>query len=243
VEVPVQVPVVRVVPAAAEAEGTLAVTEKRPAGAIPEAFFLWRQGEMLKKEEKFLPLDEVQGQLLVRLARLTLIARLGGELDPQDPKLEVALQDGWLKESRGTFVCLKIDGQLRGCIGNLTGDIPLVDGIRDNALSAALRDPRFDPLTLAELSRTCIEVSVLTEPRPLVYRDATELVSRLRPGVDGVILRHGPASATFLPQVWEQLPEPEQFLSHLCLKAGLAADYWQHSPLETMTYQVQYFSE
>ena len=88
-----------------------------------------------------------------------------------------------------------------------------------------------------------IEVSILTEPLPLAYRDSQDLIRKLRVNVDGVIIRKGHASATFLPQVWEQLPRPENFLNHLCMKAGLPADAWKHSELEVLTYQVQYFEE
>ena len=88
-----------------------------------------------------------------------------------------------------------------------------------------------------------IEVSILSEPRQLYFREASELLKKLRPHIDGVILRKGAASATFLPQVWEQLPQPRDFLAHLCLKAGLASDAWQHSELEVSIYQVQHFEE
>ncbi len=103
--------------------------------------------------------------------------------------------------------------------------------------------PGSPPLKPAELDRVDIEVSILTEPYPLEYRDSKDLLAKLRVNVDGVILRKGSASATFLPQVWEQLPRPEEFLSHLCMKAGLSADTWRESHLEVLTYQVQYFEE
>jgi AmmeMemoRadiSam system protein A len=93
------------------------------------------------------------------------------------------------------------------------------------------------------LDRTQIEVSILTEPLPLAYQDSQDLIQKLRVNVDGVIIRKGHASATFLPQVWEQLPQPENFLNHLCMKAGLPADAWKDSELEVLTYQVQYFEE
>jgi len=140
-------------------------------------------------------------------------------------------------------VTLKIGGDLRGCIGTLTGREPLVEGVATHALNAAFHDPRFGPLTAEELNRVTIEVSVLGEPQPLRYEGAADLIAKLRPHVDGVILRKGYASATFLPQVWEQLPKPEAFLSHLCLKAGLSGDAWRKGQLEVQTYQVQYFEE
>ena len=143
----------------------------------------------------------------------------------------------------GTFVTLKIKGQLRGCIGNLTPRETVWEGVKSNAINAAFHDPRFPPLTAKEFDQTEIEVSILSEPRPLEFRDGADLIQKLRAHVDGVIIRKGYASATFLPQVWEQLPRPEEFLSHLCMKAGLPSDAWKDPQLEVLTYQVQYFEE
>jgi AmmeMemoRadiSam system protein A len=189
-------------------------------------------------------LSPKQGQLLVKLARQTLSQQLAKQI-PQDEidSLNTALSDPSFNSSCGTFVTLTIDGQLRGCIGNLTSDEPLASGVRRNAINAAFHDPRFSPLSPSELDCVSIEVSILTEPCPLYYREASDLLKKLRPNIDGVILRKDLASATFLPQVWEQLPQPKDFLTHLCLKAGLAADAWQHSRLDVSTYQVQYFEE
>lgn len=157
--------------------------------------------------------------------------------------MDTRLQDHALQAQCGTFVTLKIRGRLRGCIGSLVGRGSLVEGVRSNALNAAFNDPRFRELRDAELDRISIEVSVLTKPQPLAYSDAKDLVARLRPGLDGVIIRKGFASATFLPQVWDQLSDAETFLSHLCTKAGLPADEWRQGNLEVETYQVQYFEE
>jgi AmmeMemoRadiSam system protein A len=134
-------------------------------------------------------------------------------------------------------------GELRGCIGHLTGIAEVRQSVRQNAVSAGFHDPRFPPLTAAELPAVAIEISILSEPQPLDYKDSQELIQRLRPGVDGVILSKRGASATFLPQVWEQLPKPETFLAHLCLKAGLPAKSWKAGGLEVSTYQVQSFEE
>lgn len=187
------------------------------------------------------PLTQEQGRVLLCVARNTLNEHFGHSAEgtpkvgpPTDPALQAPC---------GTFVTLKIGGDLRGCIGTLTGREPLVDGVRTHALNAAFHDPRFGPLTAEELARVNIEVSVLTEPQALSYDGADDLIAKLRPHVDGIILRKGNASATFLPQVWEQLPKPEAFLSHLCLKAGLSADAWRKGPLQVQTYQVQYFEE
>lgn len=189
-------------------------------------------------------LSPEQGQLLVKLARQTLSQRLAKQI-PQNEidSLNRALTDPCFNSSCGTFVTLTIDGQLRGCIGNLTSDESLTSGVRRNAINAAFHDPRFSPLGASELDCVSIEVSILSEPRQLVFREASELLKKLRPRIDGVILRKGAASATFLPQVWEQLPQPRDFLAHLCMKAGLAADAWQHSELEVSIYQVQHFEE
>jgi AmmeMemoRadiSam system protein A len=189
-------------------------------------------------------LNAEQGQLLVKLARQTLLHHFARPI-PQDEidSLNDRLADPCFAQPCGTFVTLKIDGQLRGCIGNLTSNESLVSGVRRNAINAAFHDPRFPALSASELDRVTIEISVLSNPRPLAYRDAADLLKKLRPNIDGVIIRKDLASATFLPQVWEQLPDPQDFLKHLCMKAGLAADAWQHSQLEVSTYQVQYFEE
>lgn len=189
-------------------------------------------------------LSEAQGQVLVKLARHTLMDRLGKQIPQAEiDSLSSALKDSCFKSSCGTFVTLKINGRLRGCIGNLTSDTSLISGVRRNAINAAFHDPRFAALGTSELDRVEIEISILSEPQPLKYRDVEDLVKKLRPHIDGVIIRKGHASATFLPQVWEQLPQPQDFLANLCMKAGLGADSWQNPELEVSTYQVQYFEE
>jgi AmmeMemoRadiSam system protein A len=190
---------------------------------------------------KSTPLNQEQGRVLLSVARDTLNEHFGRPAE-ENPK-PGPQDDPALQAPCGTFVTLKIGGDLRGCIGTLTGREPLVEGVRTHALNAAFHDPRFGPLTAEELGRVTIEVSVLTEPQALRYDGAADLIAKLRPHVDGVILRKGYASATFLPQVWEQLPKPEAFLSHLCLKAGLSGDAWRKGQLEVQTYQVQYFEE
>ena len=189
-------------------------------------------------------LSEAQGQVLVRLARHTLMERLGKKIPTAEiDSLNSALKDSCFSTSCGTFVTLKINERLRGCIGNLTSDTPLVSGVRRNAINAAFHDPRFAPLDTSELDQIEIEISILSEPQPLKYRDGDDLIKKLRPHIDGVIIRRDTASATFLPQVWEQLPLPQDFLTHLCMKAGLPSDSWQSPTLEVSTYQVQYFEE
>jgi AmmeMemoRadiSam system protein A len=185
-----------------------------------------------------------QGRALVALARQTLMAHFHRRLaEEKTADLEARLEDEALGVHSGTFVTLKIGGALRGCIGTLVGREPLADGVRSNAINAAFHDPRFRRLTDKELDRVSIEVSVLTSPQPLEYSGPDDLIAKLRPGIDGVTLRRGAAGSTFLPQVWEQLPDPGSFLSHLCRKAGLPADAWRDGDLDVEIYQVQYFEE
>ncbi len=189
-------------------------------------------------------LNPEQGQTLVRLARATLMERFGRRLPSAETDLlNNALASEAFQRQCGTFVTLKLSGRLRGCIGHLSTSEPMAEGVRRNALNAAFHDPRFTPLTDAELDRVEIEVSVLTEPMPLEHGGGADLAGRLRPGIDGAVIRRGHASATFLPQVWEQLPRPEEFLNQLCLKAGLPRDAWKTEALEVSTYRVQHFEE
>jgi AmmeMemoRadiSam system protein A len=187
-------------------------------------------------------LTEARGQLLVQLARQAIARRLGQPVGDVDAVAQAAEEPAFQRRS-GTFVTLKIDGRLRGCIGSLAAEETIYTGIQRNALNAAFNDYRFGPLTAEELEQTVIEVSILTPPAPLAYLNADDLVGKLRPGVDGVILRQGSRSATFLPQVWEQLPRPEAFLDHLCLKAGLRPEAWRRGEVQVLTYQVVYFEE
>ena len=199
---------------------------------------------MKKTNDSSQHFNQKQGQALVKLARKTLMERFGQKMaEHESDSLSAALKDRCFHKCCGTFVTLKINDQLRGCIGNLTANESVLEGVRRNAINAAFHDPRFSPLIAKELENVDIEVSILTEPKLLEYRDSSDLLSKLRVNVDGVIIRKGSASATFLPQVWEQLPKPEEFLAHLCMKAGLPANTWKKGALEVKTYQVQYFDE
>jgi AmmeMemoRadiSam system protein A len=188
-------------------------------------------------------LTEGLGQILVRLARTTIAARL--EISDDSSKIipDTDLVDPALQEQRGTFVTLKIKNQLRGCMGCLTPSETILEGIQRNAINAAFNDPRFPALTPLELDQAEIEVSILTNPQELEYSDGSDLLKKLRPNIDGVIISKGMARATFLPQVWEQLPGTEDFLAHLCKKAGLSPDEWKKGELDVSIYQVQYFHE
>jgi AmmeMemoRadiSam system protein A len=183
-----------------------------------------------------------QGRALVALARKTIVERLG-QKNAESEIPETDINDSIFQANCGAFVTLKKKGQLRGCIGSLHSDEPILEGVKHNAINAAFRDPRFPPLTADEIRDVDIEVSILTEPQPLEYKDSTDLISKLRVNVDGVIITKGLARATFLPQVWEQLADPVEFLSHLCMKAGLKPDAWQKNDLEVLTYQARYFEE
>jgi len=188
-------------------------------------------------------LTEKQGQALVQLAYNTISKHLGKQPDEElCNTLEQSLQNPVFSQVAGTFVCLKKNQQLRGCIGNLISENSIAEGVRSNAINAALNDYRFKELTRDELEEIDVEVSVLTPPQKITYSDWHDLVSKLRVGIDGVILRKGAMSATFLPQVWHQLPLVESFLSQLCLKAGLSSEAWKTEPLEIEIYQVQSFS-
>lgn len=189
-------------------------------------------------------LNDAQGRVLLVLARHALIKYFGKEISSEDEELlRRQLGNKIFQQKFATFVTLKIKGQLRGCIGTLEARDDLADSVRANAINAAFYDPRFEPLTESELAQIVIEVSVLTPSEPLLYHHVNELVAKLHPGVDGVTIRKGSASATFLPQVWDQLKSPEMFLSHLCLKAGLVMNAWRKGDLDVETYQVQYFEE
>jgi AmmeMemoRadiSam system protein A len=131
-----------------------------------------------------------------------------------------------LRVLRATFVTLHIDAKLRGCIGTLEARQTLVQDVASNAYSAAFRDPRFSALTWTEYERLDIHISVLSLPEPLQFSSEDELLAQLRPRVDGLIIEEGYNRGTFLPAVWEQLPDPREFLRQLKHKAGLPPDYW-----------------
>lgn len=187
-------------------------------------------------------LTDQHGRILIQLARQTIEKYLG--IIAKNAVAPELLADPALQEKRAVFVTLNKRGQLRGCIGCLTGTEPIVDGIKRYALNAAFNDHRFSPVTREEVPELEIDISILTEPHPLPYEDSEDLLKKLRPKIDGVILKHpSGAGATFLPQVWEQLPSPPLFLGHLCRKAGLSETEWCTGSLDIQVYQVQYFKE
>lgn len=180
-------------------------------------------------------------KMLLRLAREAMERGVRGE---ELLSLDLASLPASFHEQGSAFITLIAGGQLRGCIGSLDARQSLVEDVREHAVAAALKDPRFPPVREEELNGIRIEISCLTRPVPLEYRDANDLLSRLRPHVDGVILRDGLYHrATFLPQVWEKIPDCAEFLNHLCYKMGLETDAWRHKHFEVLTYQVEEFHE
>jgi AmmeMemoRadiSam system protein A len=174
-----------------------------------------------------------QRQCLLDLARDSIRHGLdkGGPLQVSEATVEAEL---WLQ--RASFVTLHEAGQLRGCIGSLEARRPLARDVCENAFNAAFRDPRFPALRDAEFAEVDISISVLSESEPLSFNSEADLIEKLRPGTDGLILSDQGRRGTFLPAVWEQLPDPADFLRHLKQKAGLRADYW------SSTIQVQRYS-
>ncbi len=179
-------------------------------------------------------------EILLKLARQALDLRVRGETLPL---LDLEQMPPRLRADGASFVTLTKAGQLRGCIGTLEARQPLAVDVRKHAVDAALKDFRFPPVQPEELDAITIEISYLTTPQPLDYQGPDDLVSKLNPGEDGLVLKDGHKRATFLPQVWDKLPAPEQFLSRLCQKMGAAPDLWRHKPIEVFTYQVEKFSE
>jgi AmmeMemoRadiSam system protein A len=183
-------------------------------------------------------LTDAQGQTLVELARHALETRIRpGEHKRAPPPI-----DSELNRPGASFVTLTVHGGLRGCIGTPQARAPLAEDVQENAIRAALMDPRFPPVTADELDELEIEVSVLTPPRVLDC-PPPERAERVRPGVDGLLLASGFHRGLLLPQVWEKIPDPEDFLAILCQKAGLSPSAWRRSDTELRIFQVQAFAE
>jgi AmmeMemoRadiSam system protein A len=143
-----------------------------------------------------------------------------------------------LGAKRASFVTLRRSGKLRGCIGTLEASDPLVVGVAENAFKAAFRDPRFSPLVEAELPETGIHISILSPLERVEVFSEADLLAQLRPGIDGVVLQEGIHRGTFLPSVWEELPDAAQFLQQLKRKAGLPAEFWS-GDLEVWRYTAE----
>jgi len=186
------------------------------------------------------PLTPEEKQTLLQLARQAL--ETGVRREPLPPLDGVSLTPA-LRLDGASFVTLTVRANLRGCIGALEPYQPLAEDVREHAVAAALEDYRFPQVQVRELAGIKIEVSRLTVPEPLEYTDSADLLARLRPGMDGVILRDGARRATFLPQVWEKIPDPAEFLANLCYKMGAAPDTWRQKHLKVLVYQVEEFHE
>lgn len=189
--------------------------------------------EKLTQEEK---------NILLAVAKEAIIYATRNE---KLPEISLEQLSKTLIEHGASFVTLhtKNEGRLRGCIGSLEAYQPLILDVQAHAVAAALEDYRFPPVRSEELHNLHVEISCLTSPKPLEYTDTSELPVLLNPGVDGVILKDGFRRATFLPQVWQQLPDPVMFLDHLCSKMGAHPQLWQMKQLEVFIYQVEEFSE
>jgi AmmeMemoRadiSam system protein A len=176
-----------------------------------------------------------KGKTLLHLAR----AAIGRELGFKSHELP---RSDWLEEPGATFVTLTLQGQLRGCIGSLEAYRPLGDDVCQNAVASAFRDPRFPPLSKEEFADVAIEVSLLSQPELIRHNSEEDALAQLTPGRDGVIIQLGTQRATYLPQVWAQLPEPREFIAHLKQKAGLPEDFWS-GDVKLSHYTVQKWHE
>jgi AmmeMemoRadiSam system protein A len=184
-------------------------------------------------------LNQEQRKQLLALSReaITSSLMLGSQL-------QLTLNDypPELMEERATFVTLEIDGRLRGCIGSLKARRPLAIDIVENSCAAAFSDPRFPPVNKTELEAIEIHLSILSKPKMIQFSSEEELISQLRPNIDGLVLEDGLHRGTFLPSVWESLHEPALFLKHLKQKAGLPTDYWSDN-LKVLRYTTDSFGE
>lgn len=176
-----------------------------------------------------------RGDVLLAIARAEISRAL-------DHRYHVDTDLPWLADHGACFVTLTQHGELRGCIGTLEAHRPLLQDVKANAVAAAFRDPRFSPLTHAELPHIAVEVSLLTPPQPMAFRDEKDALAQLRPDQDGVIFQFAHFRSTFLPQVWEQLPTPHTFMAHLKYKAGLPADFWSPA-IKLFRYSVEKWKE
>jgi AmmeMemoRadiSam system protein A len=163
---------------------------------------------------------ENPGKVLIPIARATISNVLGGQYDAVNEDFP------WLQEKGASFVTLTQNKNLRGCIGTLEAHRPLLIDVKANAKAAAFRDPRFSPLKADELDSTEIEISLLSAMQRLMFSGEQDALAQLEPGVDGVVFEFGHYHSTFLPQVWEQLPDANIFMAHLKHKAGLHSGFW-----------------
>lgn len=186
-------------------------------------------------------MNKGERETLLTLAREALTCAARGD---QLPAADLSALPGRLGETGASFVTLlSPGGELRGCIGTVEAYAPLAHDVQHNTVGSALRDPRFPPVRPAELDGLKIELSILTPPQPLDFDGPADLLSKIRPGIDGLIIQKGWQRATLLPSVWEKLPGRVQFLSTLCLKAGLPEDEWRQPGMTVHVYQAEKIKE
>ena len=169
-----------------------------------------------------LPESMQQGNIVLKIAR----AAIAQAVHMQSESIGAEVNQPWLLQPGASFVTLLQHGQLRGCIGSLQPYLPLLEDIRRNAVSAALHDSRFLPLTKCEFSSVEIEVSILSDLNRIDFKDETDAIEQMRPKIDGIVLEYQSCRSTFLPQVWDSIPDPQQFLKNLKIKAQLPGDFW-----------------
>ncbi len=163
--------------------------------------------------------DKSREQTLLHVARAAIAKELGFLSDDLP-------RPAWMEEPGATFITLTLHGRLRGCIGSLEANKPLIDDVRQNAVAAAFQDPRFQPLTLDEFADVIIDVALLTKPERIRFSSEEDAASQLNPGLDGATLEYGDSRASFLPHAWADSPDPQVFLALLKEQAGLADDFW-----------------
>jgi AmmeMemoRadiSam system protein A len=185
-------------------------------------------------------ISDADRRILLSLARQSIENSVNGASAPQIDKKALSPK---LQEQGACFVTLTSRGYLRGCVGALEPYQSLAEDVCEHAVAAAFQDYRFPPVQAKELKDIEIEISYLTHPEPLKYENPDDLPKLLRPNIDGVVLRDGGKRATFLPQVWEKIPDPEEFLAELCMKMGAPANLWRRKKLDVMIYQVEEFHE
>lgn len=190
-------------------------------------------------------LDEVPPEFAGFHSRLLEIARSAiSRCIHKQPHLDSDTPD-WpteLQQHRACFVTLRKQGELRGCIGSLEAHRPLIEDLLDNACAAALQDPRFPPVLPNELDNLHLHISILSPAVAMTFTSEQDLIDQLRPGIDGLILEDGHSRGTFLPSVWDQLPDKLEFIQHLKRKAGLPADYWSDT-IKVSHYETESFGE
>ena len=188
-------------------------------------------------------MDNELKKIMLNIARIAIKEEFLGHKELNDQVIgKLVSMYPRLAEPGAVFVTINERSSLRGCIGSLVAYRPLIEDLIANAKAAAFGDPRFPPLRESEFDQITIEISLIGEPRPLEYSDIEDLRKKIRPGIDGVILKVDGKQATFLPQVWEDLPSFNEFFAHLCIKAGLPPNCLEYHP-EIYVYQVEKWSE